>query len=196
MPIEAMPINMTRRTALIAVPALLAPPVRAQPSSTSSPNPETFEFAELEKPAVFDIASISGSLKETIQKGQELIWRRKQRPADRTFQVTNISVGVIRSQISGQVTMTVSGNISSLGYRTSERAKLHLIIRSKGGAALHVSTFDISVECTDTVQTLHLDTQEVPTTLAPAVFANAASIEVADHIEPNFPGVRVQRCSS
>jgi len=191
-----MLIDGLRRTALIAVLALFTQPVHAQPTSTSSPNLESFEFAELEKPAVFDIAAISGSLKETMQKGQQLIWHRKQSPAARTFQLTNISVALIRSQVGGRVTTTFSGDVSSLGYRTSEGAKLHLIIRSRGGAAIHVFTFQILVECTNAAQILHPDIEEVPSAIAATVFANAASIVLSDHIESNFSGLKVQRCSS
>ena len=104
-----MTIKLTRRTALIAFSACVAP-VRAQPSLTNKLKPDALEFAELEKPAVFDLASISGSLKETIQKGQELVWLKKERPTDRTFQLNKISVGLMRSQVGDQVTMTFSSD--------------------------------------------------------------------------------------
>ncbi len=186
--------NVTWRTALIGILAFIAVPVGAQPSPTSKQKPDAFEFAELDKPAVFEIASITGSLKETIQKGQELVWRRKGRPADATFQLSKISVGLLRSQIGGQVTMTLSGDISSRGYRTLDEAKLHIIVRTKGGAALHTSTIGVRVECTDKIQTLHPSTQAMPQDIAANIFANASSIEIADHIESNFAGVQVQRC--
>src|SRR5205823_8217889 len=46
----------------------------------------------------------------------------------------------------GQVKMTFTGNISSLGYLTGEEAKLNAIVRAKGGASLHSWSFDISVK--------------------------------------------------
>jgi hypothetical protein len=185
----AMIIKVTRRTALIGLSAFVALPVRAQPSPTNRPKPDALEFATLEKPAVFDVAPISGSLKETIQRGQELIWRRKEKSTDVTFQLTNISVGLIHSGISRQLTMTFSCNISSLGYRTSDKAKLHVIIRTKGGAALHTSVLGIGIECTDKNQTLHPQTQEIPKDISANVFANASSVEIAEHSE-----LKVQRC--
>jgi hypothetical protein len=188
----AMKINLTRRTALIAFSACVAP-VRAQPGPTTKPKPDALEFAELEKPAMFDLASISGNLKETIQKGQELTWLRKETTSDRTFQLIKMSVGLIR-QIGDQVTLTFSSDVLSLGYRTFEEANLHIIVRTKGGAALHTSALGLWVECTDKIQTLHPQTQAIPKDVAANVFANASSIEIADHIEPNFPGLKVQRC--
>ena len=188
-----MKINLTRRTALIAFSACVVP-VRAQPSVTNRPKPDALEFAELEKPAMFDVASISGNLKETIQKGQELVWLRKESPTDRTFQLSKMSVGLIRGQIGDQVTLTFSSDILSLGYRTFEEANLHIIVRTKGGAALHTSALGLWVECTDKIQTLHPQTQAIPKDVAANVFANASSIEIADHIEPNFPGLKLQRC--
>jgi hypothetical protein len=188
-----MTIKLTRRTALIAFSACVAP-VRAQPSLTNKLKPDALEFAELEKPAVFDVASISGSLKETIQKGQELVWLKKERPTDRTFQLNKISVGLMRSQVGDQVTMTFSSDILSFGYRTFEEANLHVIIRTKGGAALHTVALNVWVECTDKIQTLHPQTQEIPKGIAANVFANASSVEIADHVEPNFLGLKVRRC--
>ena len=188
-----MTINLTRRTALIAFSACVAP-VRAQPSLTNGPKPDALEFAELEKPAVFDIASISGNLKETIQKGQELVWVRKESPTGRAFQLSKMSVGLIRGQIGDQVTLTVSSDILSFGYRTVEEASLHVIVRTKGGAALHTLAVGVWVECTGKIQSLHPQALEMPRSVAANLFANAGSVEIADHIEPNFPGVKVQRC--
>ena len=188
-----MTIKLTRRTALIAFSACVAP-VRAQPSLTNKLKPDALEFAELEKPAVFDLASISGNLKETIQKGQELVWLKKERPTDRTFKLNKISVGLMRSQVGDQVTMTFSSDISSFGYRTFEEANLHVIIRTKGGAALYTLAVGVWIECTDKVQTLHPQTREIPKGIAATVFANASSVEIADHVEPNFLGLKVRRC--
>jgi hypothetical protein len=79
-------------TILIAGPALIA------------------EFAALERPVVFEISPSTGTLKETAQRGHELIWIRKDNPSERRFHVSNISVGFLRSETGGQVQMTFSGN--------------------------------------------------------------------------------------
>ena len=185
-----MIINRALCRSLIALLALMALPIHAQPTSTNNLS----EFAELEQPATLDVASISGSLKETIQKGQELIWHRKQRPAEAIFRVFNIAVAFIRSQIGGQVTVSFSGSLWSAGYRTSGEEKFHVIVHTKGGAVLHNSTFAVWFNCTQRIQTLHPAPQEVPAALAANVFANASSVEIIDHTEPNFPGLKIQRC--
>src|SRR5215468_3398883 len=99
----------------------------------------------LEQPATFEIAANTGSLKETVQKGQQLVWRPKGGASDGGFRVNNISVAFLRSESGGQVKMTFSGNVSSLGYLTSEEAKLNVNVRAKGGASLHSWSFGVSV---------------------------------------------------
>jgi hypothetical protein len=187
-----MTINVTRRTALIGLSTCVALPVRAQ--TTSRPK-DAMEFVTLEKPAVFDITANTGSLKETVQKGQQLVWRRKERPNDGRFQATNISVAFLRSESGGQVKMTFSGNVSSLGYLTSDEAKLNVIVRAKGGASLHSWGFGISVKCADKDQPLTPLTHDVPTDIAANVFTNVSTVEIAEPAEPNFPGVKVQQCN-
>jgi len=142
----------------------------------------------LEQSAVFDIAANTGSLKETVQKGQQLVWRPKGGPSDGGFRMTNISVAFLRSESGGQVKMTFSGNVSSLGYLTSEEAKLNVNVRAKGGASLHSWSFGISVKCADKDQPLTPLTHDVPTDVAANVFTNVSSVEVAEPAEPNFPG--------
>jgi hypothetical protein len=58
-----------------------------------------------------------------------------------------MSVGFLRSESGGQVKMTFTGNISSIGYLTGEEAKLNAIVRAKGGASLNSWSFDILVKC-------------------------------------------------
>jgi hypothetical protein len=100
----------------------------------------------LERPAVFEIAPNTGSLKESVQKGQQLVWHPTDKPDDRRFQITNMSVAFLREQTGGQVKMTFTGNISSLGYLTSEEAKLNVNVRARGGASLHSWSLEISVK--------------------------------------------------
>ena len=188
-----MAINVTRRTALIGLSTCVAMPVLAQPTSRSK---DAVDSLTLVQPAVFDIAANTGSLKETVQKGQQLVWRRKGASNDGGgFQVTNISVAFLRSESGGQVKMTFSGNVSSLGYLTSEEAKLNVNVRAKGGASLHSWSFGISVKCADKDQPLTPLTHDVPTDIAANVFTNVSNVEVAEPADPNFSGVKVQQCS-
>ncbi|MBV8322026.1 MAG: hypothetical protein JO049_15285 [Hyphomicrobiales bacterium] len=187
-----MTINVTRRAALIGLSTCVASPLRAQTPSRSKDAADTLT---LEQPAVFDITANTGSLKDTAQKGQQLVWRPKGGPGDGGFRMTNISVAFLRSESGGQVKMTFSGNVSSLGYLTSEEAKLNVNVRAKGGASLHSWSFGISVKCADKDQPLTPLTHDVPTDVAANVFTNVSTVEVAEPAEPNFPGVKVQRCS-
>ena len=184
---------VTRRTALVGLSTFAAIPARAQPAPKSQPKQADVELAELERPAVFEITTATGSLKETAQKGQELIWHRKGRSADRRFQITNISVAFLRSESGGQVKMTFSCNVSSLGYLVDE-ARLNVIVRSRGGGAIHTWTIGIAVKCADKNQSLTPLTHDVPNDVAATVFTNVNAVEVAEYTEPNFPGVKVQRC--
>ena len=137
--------------------------------------------------------SHSGSLKETTQGGQDLIWHKKGRSIERRFQLTNVSIAFLRSETGGQIKMTFSANITSFGYSVEE-AKLNVIVRSKGGAALHTWSVVLAVKCEDKNQSLTPLTQVVPADVAANVFNNVGTVEVAEYTEPNFPGINVQRC--
>jgi hypothetical protein len=150
--------------------------------------------ADLEQPAVFDIAARSGALRETVQKGQALIWRGKEGEKEREFQVDNISVALLRSETGSQVKITFSGNVSSLGYGTSEDAKLNLTIRTKAGAALYSWSFGIAVKCGDSNKPLAPLTNDMPMDIAANVFANSGAVELAELPEQEAPGVKTQRC--
>jgi hypothetical protein len=189
----AMIFNVARHTTLIGLSALVALPVYAQHDANRSPTTSAFEVAVLERPAVFEVISVSGSLKETKQTGQELTWRGIERPAEGSLRISNLSVGLL--SVRGQVTMTFSGSSSSLGYMTSNEAQLHIIFRSKGGAALHTSVVGFWVKCTDKDQTLHPPTSEIPNNIAGVVFANVGLIEITEHAEPSERGLKVRRCS-
>ena len=190
-----MASNLTRVAALVGLSTLVGFPAHAQPNQPGSAKPDSAEFASLERPAAFEISANTGTLKETVQRGQELIWVRKDTPSDRRFQVTNISVGFLRSEAGGQVQMTFSGNISSLGYSTSEEPKLNVIVRTKGGASLHSWNLGFSVKCGDNNQPLTPVTHEVPRDLAANLFTNVGAVEIAESNEPNSSGVKVQPCS-
>jgi hypothetical protein len=189
-----MTINLTRRTALIGLSTFVALPVRAQTTPPSEPTPDAVESVSLEQPAIFEITPITGTLKETVQKGQQLIWRGRGSPNDRRFQVTNISVAFLRNEPGGQVKMTFAGDISSLGYRPVDEAKLNVIVRTKGGASIHSWSFGVSVRCADNNRPLAPFSQELPSNVAANVFTNVGTVEIAEYREPNYPRVMVRRC--
>jgi hypothetical protein len=186
-----MTINVTRRAALIALASCAAFSAHAEPSRG-----ENAQLVTLDKPAVFDMNPNTGTPKESVQKGQQLVWHPKDKPNEARFQITNISVAFLREQSGGQVKITFSGNVSSLGYRTAEDAKLNVIVRAKGGASLHSWSFDISVKCEDKDRPLTPLTHDVPNDVAANVFANVGTVEIAEPAEPNYRGVSVQRCNS
>jgi len=184
-------MNITRRTALIGLSAMVVPPARAQ---TNPPQRGAAEFAELEQPVVLDIAPTTGNLKETVQKGQQLIWRRKESPTDRVFQLSNISVGLLRTETGGQLSMTFSCSISSLGYMISDEAKLDIVARTRGGAAIYSWNLGIPVKCADRNQTLPPRTHEVPKDIAANLFTNITSVEITEYRESNSPEQKIYRC--
>ena len=186
--------NLTRVAAIVGLATFVGFPAHAEPNQPGNAKPEAGEFASLERPAAFEISANTGTLKETVQRGQELIWVRKDSPSDRRFQVTNISVGFLRSEAGGQVQMTFSGNTTSLGYSTAEDARLNVIVRTKGGASLHSWSLGFSVKCGENNQPLTPVTHEVPRDLAANLFTNVGAVEIAEFNEPNSSGVKVQSC--
>jgi hypothetical protein len=182
-------ITLTRRAAFIALATCVAVPAHAQTSRQNA------ELVTLDRPAAFEIAPNTGSLKESVQKGQQLVWHQKDKPNDPRFQITNISIAFLREQSGGQVKMTFTGNVSSLGYLTSEDAKLNAIVRAKGGASLHSWGFEISVKCGDKDRPLTPLTHDVPNDVAANVFSNVSTVEIAEPSETNYRGVSVGRCN-
>jgi hypothetical protein len=75
-----MSTDLMPRIALIAFAAFLASPAHAQPAAPGQPPPNA---VSIEQSAVFDITPASGALKETVQKGQQLLWRARRSPNDR-----------------------------------------------------------------------------------------------------------------
>jgi hypothetical protein len=182
-------ITLTRRAAFIALATCVTVPAHGQTSRQNA------ELVTLDRPAAFEIAPNTGSLKESVQKGQQLVWHQKDKPNDPRFQITNISIAFLREQSGGQVKMTFTGNVSSLGYLTSEDAKLNAIVRAKGGASLHSWGFEISVKCGDKDRPLTPLTHDVPNDVAANVFSNVSTVEIAEPGETNYRGVSVQRCN-
>lgn len=94
----------------------------------------------------------------------------------------------IGEQTGGQVKMTFTGNVSSLGYLTSEDAKLNVNVRAKGGASLHSWSFEVPVKCADKDRPLTPLTHDVPSDVAANVFSNVSTVEIAEPTEANYPG--------
>jgi len=69
-----MTIKRTGVAILVGLSMLVALPARAQPNRPGSAKPDAAEFAALERPVAFEISPSTGTLKETAQRGQELIW--------------------------------------------------------------------------------------------------------------------------
>ena len=189
-PLELKMITPTRRAAVIWL--AICPTAVSAHAQTSR---QKAEFVTLDQPAAFEIAPNTGSLKESMQKEQQLIWHPKDQPNDHRFQITNIAVAFLREQTGGHVKMTFTGNVSALGYQTSEDAKLNVNVRSKGGASLHSWGFEISVKCADKDRPLTPLTHNVAADLAVNVFTNVSTVEIAEPAEPNYRGVSVQRCN-
>lgn len=187
-----MTINLTRRTALIGLSSFVASRVRAQTNPPSNSMTDAAEPVSLEAPAVFDVTATTGTLKETVQKGQQLIWHSKG-PDGRRFQVTNISVAFLRDE-RAEVKMTFAGQVSALGYRPVDEAKVNVIVSTKSGAAIHSWSFGISIRCSDRNRPLAPVSHEVPSDIAANIFTNVGSIQIADYREPNYPRVMARRC--
>jgi hypothetical protein len=187
-------MDLARRAALIGLSILVGLPVRAQTTDTGGPTPDAVESVTLEQPAIFEIRSTTGTLKETVQKGQQLTWRGKGGSEDRRFQVGNISVAFLRNEATGELKMTFAGNASSLGFRPLDEARLNIIVRTKAGASIHSWSLGVSIKCADYDQPLAPLTHEVPSDIAANVFTNVGSVEIAERRDPNLRRVMVRRC--
>jgi hypothetical protein len=178
---------MTRRAALAGLLLLGVTPGRTQPQR-QGPQLHT---AVLEKPAVLEVEQKSGGLRETVQRQQELVWRLKERQEERALRISNMAIALIRSETGGQVKMTFSCNVETMGFSSGEGVRLHLIARSRGGAALHTWTVGVPVRCAEAAQTPTPQSQDVPDDIAGNIFTNITAVEVA---EAQGDGVRLERC--
>src|SRR5262249_2239146 len=190
-----MTIKLARRAALVALSLLVARPGRTQTTTQNQTTPDPVETVSLE-PAILEIAPITGTLKESVQKGQQLVWFGKEDPKDRRFQAANRSVASVRTGVTGGGKMTFAANVSAFAYRPVDEAKLNVIVRTKSGAAIDSWNFGISVRCADKDRPLAPVPHDVPNDIAANVFTNVGAVEIADYREPNHPRVRVRRCPS
>jgi hypothetical protein len=187
-------MDLAQRAALICLSTLVTLPVRAQTTETGGPTPEAIQPVTLERPATFEVRSTSGTLKETVQQGQQLIWFGKGGPDDRRFQIGNISVAFLRNETAGELKMTFAGNASALGYRPVDEARLNVIVHTKAGASIYSWSIGISIKCADYNQPLAPLVHEVPRDVAANVFNNVGTVEVAERREPNVRRVMVRSC--
>jgi hypothetical protein len=196
-----MSINLIRRITLIALPILLSLPAYAQapegtPAPESRPGPENEEAVSVEQAATFEVSPASGTLKETVQKGQQLTWRGRGSPGERRFEVTNISVAFLRNEAPSEVRMTFAARVSALGWRPADDAKLNVIVRTKGGASIYSWTLDVEIRCADNNRALPPLTQQIPTELAANLFNSVGTVEIAEHREQDAPRLMARKCPS
>jgi len=119
----------------------------AQPGQTTQPPPNA---VSVEQSAVFDVTPVTGTLKETVQKRQQLVWRTRRSPDERRFELTDMSVALLRNQAPGEVKITFAGHVSALGWRPEGDPKVEVIIGTRGGASIYSWTVGFSVRCADT----------------------------------------------
>src|SRR5258708_31805334 len=118
-----------RRVASVCRGSGTRPPAYAQTAG------ENADAVARDRPAAFEITPNTGSLKESVQKGQQLVWHPKEKPNEPRFQVTNISVAFLRSESGGQGKITFTGNGSSLCYLPPPGAKFNAILCATGCAS-------------------------------------------------------------
>ena len=165
----------------------------AQPDQTSQPTPNALS---VEQSAVFDVMPVTGTLKETVQKRQQLVWRARRSPNERRFELTDMSVALLRNEAPGEVRITFAGHVSALGWRPEGDPKLEVIIRTRGGASIYSWTFGFSVRCADTNRPLPPLSQVVPNDIAANLFNSVGTVEISEYREPNSPILTARQCPS
>jgi hypothetical protein len=188
-----MPSKLTRHIALMALATFVAWPVHAQPAPTSQPPPNA---VSVEQSAVFDVTPVTGTLKETVQRGQQLVWRARRSPNDRRFALTDMSVAFLRNEAPGQTKITFASHVSASGWRPEGDPKLEVIVRTRGGASIYSWTFGVSVRCADTNRPLPPLSQVVPDDIAANLFNSVGTVEISEYREPNSPILTARQCPS
>ena len=163
----------------------------AQEGQTSQPLPNG---VSIERSVLFDLTPITGTLKETVQKRQQLLWRARRSPNESRFEITDMSVALLRNEATGEVKLTFAGNVSALGWRPERDPKLAVIIRTRGGASIYSWTVDFSVRCADTDRPLPPLSQMVPNDIASNLFNSVGTVEISEYREPNSPILMVRQC--
>jgi hypothetical protein len=187
-----MSTDFTARIALIALAAFLASPAYAQPASGQAPP----NAVSIEQSAVFDVTPATGALKETVQKGQQLVWRARRGTNDRRFELTDMSVAFLRSDAPTEVKITFAGHVSAFGWRPESDPQLEVIVRTRGGASIYFWNFAVSVRCADSNRPLPPLSQVVPNDIAANLFNNVGTVEISEYREPNAPILTARQCPS
>ena len=185
-----MSTDLTPRIALIA--AFLASPAHAQPAPGQAPP----NAVSIEQSAVFDVTPVTGALKETVQNGQQLVWRARRSPNDRRFGLTDMSVAFLRSEAPTEVKITFAGHVSAFGWRPESDPKLEVIVRTRGGASIYFWNFAVSVRCADSNRPLPPLSQVVPNDLTANLFNSVGTVEISEYREPNAPILTARQCPS
>jgi len=185
-----MSTDLTPRIALIA--AFLASPAHAQPAPGQAPP----NAVSIEQSAVFDVRPASGSLKETMQRGQQLVWRARRGTNDRRFELADMSVAFLRSEAPTEVKITFAGHVSAFGWRPESDPKLEVIVRTRGGASIYFWNFAVSVRCADSNRPLPPLSQVVPNDLTANLFNSVGTVEISEYREPNAPILTARQCPS
>ena len=113
-----------------------------------------------------------------MQKQQQLVWRARRSPNERRFELTDMSVALLRNEAPGEVKITFAGHVSALGWRPEGDPKVEVIIRTRGGASIYSWTVDFSVRCADTNRPLPPLSQVVPNDIAPNLFNSVGTVEI------------------
>ena len=187
-----MSTDLTPRIALVAFAAFLAGPAHAQPAPGQAPP----NAVSIEQSAVFDVTPATGALKETVQKGQRLVWRARRGTNDRRFGLTDMSVAFLRSEAPTEVKITFAGHVSAFGWRPESDPQLEVIVRTRGGASIYFWNFAVSVRCADSNRPLPPLSQVVPNDIAANLFNNVGTVEISEYREPNAPILTARQCPS
>jgi hypothetical protein len=108
--------------------------MRAQPTPPGQAPPNA---VSVEQSAIFDVTPVTGTLKETVRKQQELVWRARRNPNERRFQLTDMSVAFLRNEAPGEVKITFTGRVSAFGWRPDGEPKINVTARTRGGASIY-----------------------------------------------------------
>src|SRR5215831_20815123 len=175
--------------------AVVAWPLAAgsQEGQISQPPPNA---VSIEQSAVFDVMPVTGTLKETVQKRQQLVWRARRSLNERRFELTDMSVAFLRNEAPGEVKITFAGHVSALGWRPEGDPKVEVIISTRGGASIYSWTVGFSVRCADTNPPLPPLSQVVPNDIAPNLFSSIGTVEISEYREPNSPILTARQCPS
>jgi hypothetical protein len=188
-----MPTHLIHHIAPIGIATLIAWPAHAQPAPSGQPPPNA---VSVEQPAIFDVTSVTGTLKETVQKEQQLVWHARRSPNERRFQLTDMSVAFLRNQAPGEVKITFAGHVSAFGWRPDGEPRLSVIVRTRGGASIYSWTFSVSVRCADNNRALPPISETVPNDIAANLFNSIGAVEVSEYREPTSPILTARQCPS